>query len=385
MSDTENTSRFSRDTNRVTEDDILSQNSSSTYRYPEELATEEFPSWVTFYPLVRKGAITATGGSFSAFSGANREFDQSGQMRMDPANTTAALAAGGVEQAATAAIGSIGASGLKDILTNSGGKGIGGKITGALTGLAKATGQVVGTAAAGGAAGAGLALLVNEDNKLMFGAKSVSLGIHNSISQRYSSNWDTADIGAIMGAVGTGQANISGVMDFFSEAGDVGQYALRKVGASLGGPKMKAAMEAGTKKVENPYKEQLFKNMDFRTFDFEYRFMPKNLAEARAIFGDGTEPGIIKTFIQHMHPTSSDHGLFLVYPSEFLIMFFYNGKENKKLRKISNCALNSIDIQYGGEGLVYFQGSEGYPSECTIKLKFTELETLTSQRIEAGF
>ena len=128
-----------------------------------------------------------------------------------------------------------------------------------------------------------------------------------TITQKYSANYDTADLGALVGAMGSGNTNMSGSLDNIMEGGgDLGVYGARKAAAALGGEKTKAAMEAGTKKVENPYKEQLFKNMDFRKFTFEYKFAPKTKAEADTIFGGNGEAGILKTFTVHMHPTSKN-------------------------------------------------------------------------------
>jgi hypothetical protein len=84
-----------------------------------------------------------------------------------------------------------------------------------------------------------------------------------------------------------------------------------------------------------------------------------------------------------MHPEQSAQGLFMTYPSEFLIIFYHAGAENEHIRKISNCALTDMSIDYGAEGFTTF--SNGCPTEVTIRLQFTELETLTSDRIEKGF
>jgi hypothetical protein len=158
---------------------------------------------------------------------------------------------------------------------------------------------------------------------------------------------------------------------------------LRKLGkvASIAGfDNISNVVAATSKKVENPYKEQLFRSMGFRKFAFDYRFSPKNNDEAEEIFG---KDGIIQTFSKHMHPTRSQNGLFLTYPSEFLIIYYHNGKENNYIKKISNCALTDMTLEYGAEGFTTF--ANGCPSEVAIRLLFTELETLTTDRIEQGF
>jgi len=382
MADTKQ-GKFNR--SNVVGQDPFANAESRVLRYPADLGGEEFPAWITFYPLVRSGALSE---NISSFVGSTTEFDQSGQNRMDPNNFGAAMKAAGAERGLEAGLTSMGAMSLDKILSGKGGK-VTGSITGALGSLAQKGAQLFASTVVGGAAGALVSKIVEDDggaNRLMFGAKAVCLGIHNTITQKYSANYDTADLGALVGAMGAGNTNMSGNLDnIVAGGGDIGIYGIRKAAAALGGERTKAVMEAGTKKVENPYKEQLFKNMDFRKFSFEYKFAPKTKAEADTIFGTDGEPGILKTFAVHMHPTSKNNGLYLIYPSEFLIVFYYLGKENTYIRKISNCALESMEVEYGGDGMQFFQNTEGMPTEATLKLNFSELETLTTQRIEAGF
>ena len=40
-------------------------------------------------------------------------------------------------------------------------------------------------------------------------------------------------------------------------------------------------------------------------------------------------------------------------------------------------------IEYGAEGFTTIE--DGCPTEATVRLQFTELETLTTNRIEKGF
>ena len=44
-----------------------------------------------------------------------------------------------------------------------------------------------------------------------------------------------------------------------------------------------------------------------------------------------------------------------------------------------------MNIEYGAEGLTSFQGTRGMPTEATIRLEFTELETLTNKRTKRGY
>jgi len=147
-----------------------------------------------------------------------------------------------------------------------------------------------------------------------------------------------------------------------------------------------ATLEATSKKVSNPYKEQLFKSIGFRRFSFNYNFAPRNLGEAQRVLE------IIDTFKYHMHPEASDGDMYLIYPAEFSIEFEIldettgKVKRNPYLPKVSSCALTSVKATYGPDGMFNtFQGTDGIPTEMALELQFTELETLTQVRIAQGF
>jgi hypothetical protein len=361
-------------------------------RYPLELGeSDEYPHWVVFYPLTREGTKS---GQELLKSGKGVIFDQSDQNRADPQNNvSAALVAGAVAGFTAGA-----ASGLGDLLKSNGGNvvnqgstKIGGPVSMGSAKLGKVFGDIIKGTAVGGAYGAASGAVAGEQ-RLVFGQDEIVLHIPDKVASGYSANWETADLGGLVGAVASGKMsadslfNKNGEFDAgaaMSSGGELGDYALRKLGkvASIAGfDNISNVVAATSKKVENPYKEQLFRSMGFRKFAFDYRFSPKSEQEAEEIFG---KDGIIQTFSKHMHPTRSQNGLFLTYPSEFLIIYYHNGEENNYIKKISNCALTDMNLEYGAEGFTTF--SNGCPSEVVIRLVFTELETLTTDRIEQGF
>lgn len=345
--------------------------SPENYKYPLNLndPNSEYTHWIAFYPLVREGTAAA-----KALNGRGAVFETSGQQRVDAEHATAAgLAQGAVIGAKTG-----GLAGLADLKGSM-------KDTGGLSSLfragAIALGKTVGGAVIGGAAGAALNGI--GARRLIMGSKAVVLGIHDKLSYGYSANYDVADLGGIVGAAATG--NFSGEASMGDLGYDAGALAARKLArlaGAVGGDSTTNLKEATSKAVENPYKEQLFKNMGFRKFGFEYKFAPRSVEEGKMVFDKN---GIIATFINHMHPEPSNAGVFLIYPSEFLIVIYYRGKENQWVRKISNCALTGMNIDYGSDGFTTIQGQNGMPSEATIRLEFTELETLTNQRTKRGY
>jgi hypothetical protein len=347
---------------------------SKTFTYPENLNGEgsEHTHWIAFYPLVREGTNAAT-----ALGARGTIFETSGQQRVDAEHATAAGATQGAKLAAET-LGTAARAGLKGIMSAKGGISNFFK-----SGAAGSAGVTAALGLAGGAA-AGAALNGIGARRLIMGSRSIVLGIQDKLSYGYSANYDVADMGGLVGAAATG--NFSGEASLGDVATDVGALTARKLArlaGAIGGNQVTNLKEATSKTVENPYKEQLFKNMGFRKFAFEYKFAPRTEKEGTTIFGKG---GIIETFVQHMHPEPSNAGVFLIYPSEFLIVIHHkSGLENTWVRRISNCALTGMNIDYGADGFTTFQGTNGMPTEATVRLEFTELETLTNKRSKLGY
>jgi hypothetical protein len=345
----------------------------SSYRYPQDVGSAEYPHYVAFYPMVRENSVYG-----KRLSNTGIVFNQSDQNRTDPEKGgKAATVAGALAGAAI---------GLGKALSDAGGRkssaGDGAEEIGVLQSAAKGLGSVFLGGGLGGLYGLASTLAAGEQ-RAVFGDSEIKLHVSERVSSSYGANLDVGDLGGIVGAIASGQGGV--------DLRETGDYVLRKA-AKLGGlagfDQLSNVIEATSKKVENPYKEQLFRSMGFRKFVFDYKFSPRNLEEALQVFGkpkrtkEESIEGIIPTFLRHMHPTKSKSGLFLGYPSEFLIVYYYNGAENNYVRKISNCALVNMSIDYGAEGFTTFKG--GIPSEATIRLEFSELETLTADRIEDG-
>ena len=356
------------------QDPLQTDNTLSSLRYPLDVGSAEYPHYVAFYPLVREKSKYCEN-----LKNTGVVFDQTGQNRVDPEK--GGVAAGAAGALAGAAIG------LGKALSAAGGRksstGDGAEEIGAVQSVVKGIGSVFAGGGVGGLFGLAASQLAGEQ-RAIFGDSEIILHVSERVSASYGANWDVGDLGGLVGAIASGQFDAFG--------GENMDYAARKA-AKLAGltgfDQLSNVIEATSKKVENPYKEQLFRSMGFRKFVFDYKFSPRNEEEALQVFGkptrtrEGEIEGIIPTFLRHMHPTKSKSGLFLGYPSEFLIIYYYNGVENKYIRKISNCALVNMSIDYGAEGFTTFRG--GIPSEATIRLEFSELETLTADRIEDGY
>ena len=245
-----------------------------------------------------------------------------------------------------------------------------------------ASGEVV-KAVALAAGGAALGAMATENKSLLELRTAIELVVTAPPKVQYSAEWENAEIGALGGSLSRGDAAISKA-GMLSGAAGLGELGIRgMIGAAAGLPSgvgltgdLAAGIDATSKKTANPYKEQLFKFIDFRRFEFAYKFAPRNSAELEAVMQ------IIQKFKYHMHPENDKTKLFLEYPSEFNIEYRYRGSRNQYVNKISTCALTNMEVNYGNQdAFTSFTDTEGAPAEINMLLRFTELETLTNDRI----
>ena len=63
------------------------------------------------------------------------------------------------------------------------------------------------------------------------------------------------------------------------------------------------------------------------------------------------------------------------------------GNDNTYLNKVSECYLESMDVDYGGDRYNTHEGNANGapPVETTITLQFGEIELITRERAEQGF
>lgn len=239
---------------------------------------------------------------------------------------------------------------------------------------------------------------VTENRERVYLKDVVALYMNDKPSASYKAYWKDADIGSLASdtflnavrdasdAVRRGDVSdvIGSVFNAIKGAGPAAAgYFLKNVNkgplGALGDMEALASSSLGV--AINPFTVQLFKNMGFRTFTFSYVFLPKNEAEFNEV------QKIVKTFKKYMHPTRNQAtgGVFLGYPAEFEIQYFYRNQENNHLFKIANCALTDLKVEYGGSDFTTFREVPGAPAEMTLQLSFTELEILTADRIEQGY
>ena len=207
---------------------------------------------------------------------------------------------------------------------------------------------------------------------------AIAMHVPNQLQIRYGTQWSEEDA-AVLSMAGAGIDEIMKALDSQGKDSDV-----KGVGASIianialnkapGGAVAGAALGLAA----NPKKEQVFKGVDFRTFQFDYQFFPRSADEAKNVLE------IIKTFKYHMHPEFKDEYNFIyLYPSEFDIMYYQNGVENLNIHRHTSCVLTEMNVNYTPNG-TFTTFPNGMPTQINVTMNFRELALLTKDKVQDG-
>ena len=69
-------------------------------------------------------------------------------------------------------------------------------------------------------------------------------------------------------------------------------------------------------------------------------------------------------------------------PNIFKIEYMYKDGPNTHLNDIGHCALRTVEVSYGSDRFVSYEG--GYPQTTKLTLGFTEMDIITRSMIEDG-
>ena len=161
----------------------------------------------------------------------------------------------------------------------------------------------------------------------------------------------------------SGSARLETTAAALEKTGQVGtqfkDFALKSNGASI-----------------NPQVELMFKGTQNREFIFQFNFVPKTAAESQSI------KNIIRTFKRYAAPeyNSDQNGRYFINPAQFDIGFFFNGKENLNLNRISTCVLENVMVNYSPQQYTTFQ--DGMPAQITMQLRFKEADIIYRKLID---
>ena len=180
---------------------------------------------------------------------------------------------------------------------------------------------------------------------------------------------------------GAAKALTGGLAGFATEAAKRAAAGLAEALAGAEGATQLANRVFG--QADNPYMEVLFETMNVRSFTYNFTFAPRNEEERDDV------QAIIQLFRFHMAPElQGAQSRFLTLPSEFDIHYMFQAKdgtntENDYYNKIATCVLENVAVDYTPGQVRSF--ADGSPTQITMALTFKETETLTKDKINAGY
>lgn len=238
-------------------------------------------------------------------------------------------------------------------------------------------GNTTGIIAGGAVAGTISAVdLLKKDTTFRI-SDAIALYVDGPPTVKYSMNYANKELGTLLGVLSGSVLDSQSGLKASAEVGAALGASLAKLPGAFGAADVSSALSASSATALNPFKEVVFESVDFRSFAFKYKFFPKNKRESEDVFN------IIALFKEHMHPELSTGKMFFIYPSEFQITYYYGSNENTYFHRFRPCALESMDVTYGGEQFSSFK--DGAPTEINVSLTFRELEIITKNMVREGY
>jgi len=342
-------------------------------KYPDNLGASDLQHYVEF-------AINVRGKSkfkkeYDTYEGYEVRRDNQAQLSPEAAGNAfdkvAALTLG------AGAISYFGAKNIFKMIPGVGGKGLGGTVARGAVVAGTTLAAAEGTAAAVGTIRKNIDIL--KPDKMERLKQVIALHVEERPAVRYAAEYSTKSLGALAGLLSQSSTLTGTAKDVVmsGEAKAAMGMALGKIPQIAGIPATDL-LRASAKVTTNPFREVLFEQIDFRTFAFKYRFLPKSEKESRTI------KKIIDMFKEHMLPEVSPEKLFFIYPSEFQITYYFGNEENSYFHKFGACALEDMQIEYGStDGFSTFRN--GAPTEIIMSLRFRELELITREKAREGY
>ena len=129
-------------------------------------------------------------------------------------------------------------------------------------------------------------------------------------------------------------------------------------------------------KIPNPYRTMLFRGVDFRTFSFEFRFVPFSEEDCDTI------DKIISKFREHAYPDFATDKMFFTYPDECQINYMWESSHNKWLNSFKRAVCTGIDVNFAP--LQQWSSlRNGFPNMIIITTTWSEVEIITKNDIRS--
>ena len=328
-------------------------------RFPQNVATNEVPNYVTFTPQqVQFGGTTGlnpisrpnsniaaqTGSAFGSNNPLTQIRDQIG---------------GAVDSFASGATQAIGA--ISDVFNTA-------SLSSSLTNL----GKIVSGRVNIGPFAINFGQETRPDQLSTKG--SINLFLPESLQTASSVDYAAEELGATgIAAVNAARRSQGGNLDAAKSAGELGTGVINELTALSG--KTAAVYQFSTGEVANNFSFQIFNGVGHRSFSYSFRMVAKNEVESKSI------KDICDMFLFYMLPARTQRGSgsatlhFYEVPAQWKIEYLRMGNLLEYYQQPKACFLQSVDVAYGGEAGANTY-NDGAPMDVTLSLEFVEIEPL---------
>lgn len=211
----------------------------------------------------------------------------------------------------------------------------------------------------------------------------LALPVPETVTTEHSTIWSTAEGGLVSGMIAMGDELVNGSGTLSEKAVKAVKRMTLGTASGIAGILEQMNMEGAstnlkllTKRASNPRNEFLFDGVNNRSFNFQWKFIPRTESEAAIL------QFILEKFKLYMYPEldQSTNGAFYLFPAIFDITFMSGAQENKWLLRTSSCALTNMSINYTGAGQWVAFDYLNIPYAIDVSMQFTELEFLHRNR-----
>ena len=216
------------------------------------------------------------------------------------------------------------------------------------------------------------------------GGPNITLPLPGGLVYTDGASYENADLGFIGSSLMDGEFTdkVKSIGDNLnaSSAGSLATDLLSKVT----GNRTRAALG----KTPNPNTRALFKQVNLRTFQFNYKFTPVSPEEAESV------KEIIKSFRKELYPASTnkkegDFEIAYKFPNRFDIKFYLGSTENGRYMvepKLQPAYLTSMTTTYNSNAILSTPGKSSMDfAEVDISMTFLESKTLFDRDVTKGF
>jgi hypothetical protein len=199
----------------------------------------------------------------------------------------------------------------------------------------------------------------------------ILLPIPNELNDTTSLNYSNESLGPLLGAgVEAAQLALSRPLLAIDAVIDAGEVAARQVAENYVSPNLGAATSALSGIAINPFMTAVFKNPEFKTHSFSWKFYPRNKKETDEL------KKIIDTMKFHILPDiQTQAGVLFEYPEMLLIKLHPNDEYTYKFKP---SVVKNLTVNFAPDGgPSFFYNSNGAPTAVEIKMQCQEIEYFT--------